>query len=358
VQAYPYPVVVSAASSAINPGNIVFPVPIGTRVAPCPVPARPTLYDLMPSGQYADNTVQNGPTLVSNPSFEAGNTGWTNDGGWTITTGPSYAGTYSAQRAASGTQSALRNAIQIAVVPGQIVIAQGMVSSTAGADGTCYCRVSLLNSSGVEFGDLTGNAITASTSWVQSRVVATMPAGTAFARLEFVAGGGTTGTYYVDAANLAYSANSLAEVPDASGRYAAVEISSNNTALHAASAQVAPSGDDTLSTSYAGIPGVSWSANSYGTSDKWNVTAAIMIQNQSSSLSATINLGIWDGNTAQYGQIQVVVPPGVYSFAVPLSCSFSGLAAGAHTILIKVSCTIGSAILKQLGTYAILQHVY
>lgn len=152
--------------------------------------------------------------MVRNPDFESGDRDWTKEIGWSIVSdGNAYSGSWAGKFVGTSFIAALRNAIIVAVQPGDPVMGVAMVKRTTG-NGLGFVRISWLDSSATEIADSNGNTITSST-YQTSRVVATAPASAAFARIEAVGTGGSISTtIYVDQFNIGIPLKHLGELPD------------------------------------------------------------------------------------------------------------------------------------------------
>lgn len=191
----------------------------------------------------ADNSKNNVPVTILNPNFEAGATGWNNSstgdsGTFLITTAGSFKwdGTYSCVRngnASLGTD-VLRNNAVVGVTQGEVVGATAMTRANA-TNGTANVRVTWLDASNANISSSEGNAITGTTGWVISRIVAPAPANAVKARIELVVRNHTDpgGSYYFDGCMMFKVANSQDEVPDGTtyARIKGTELSSGQHKL-------------------------------------------------------------------------------------------------------------------------------
>lgn len=165
-------------------------------------------------------TLPNGVEMVRNPNLEFGDTGWTKETGFSIISDSAnaYAGSWVAQFVGT-VSAALRNAILIAVQPGDTLVASCMAKRTAG-DGTVWVRIDWLTSALVELSSSNGNAVT-TTTYATSRVVGTAPATAAFARVEAAVTGITVATTaYFDQFNASLFPKHLEEIGDGPTRFA------------------------------------------------------------------------------------------------------------------------------------------
>jgi hypothetical protein len=218
VQATPYPVVVSTAVGVINPITITFPRPIGVKPPVLPNPGHPTLDDLMPLGQWADNTVQNGHILIQNPNFAAGPVGWNTFGNAgvvnNINAGWMDCNYYGQITPASN--SYLINQQQIPVAQGDVASATCYALGTSANGSPAAVMVAFYKIDGTYLTTSFGNNCTSNGMWSRSRFVATAPATAAYAQVGFQVQSMTTGQWQCGGFAASCQANSVDEVPDGS----------------------------------------------------------------------------------------------------------------------------------------------
>lgn len=151
------------ATQAWQPGQLYNP---GTLVRPLTAPP----------------TVQSAPT---NGDFEAGDTGWTKDPGWSINQVTAFTGTWSAQYAATGAPQKMRNTNQVPVTPGMTITASCMVAQGAASSGNAGAQIQIwwLDAAFVQLagaaGFSQGNQVTSGSGgeWKISTVTGTAPVG-------------------------------------------------------------------------------------------------------------------------------------------------------------------------------------
>ncbi len=172
---------------------------------------------LQPSQVGADVTHQNALTLLQNPNFAAGNTGWVLSSGWSIVGGtPLVPGSgYVAQFSTSTTTtSAITNSQSTPCAAGTVVMASCWVLGGTGAVASpAVIRANFYNSSGALVSSNEGNWITSPGSWQQSRVSIVAPANSAYLQIDFAVFNGT-GTWDVCGFAAAFHSNSVDEIPD------------------------------------------------------------------------------------------------------------------------------------------------
>lgn len=164
----------------------------------------------------ADVTARAGLVLLQNPSFEAGPSGWELQSGWSIVNDAanSRAGSYVA--VFTGTSNAVVNLQRIPTEPGEQIMALCWIKSSAGATGTGRVRIDYYSSfSGGYVGSAEGNVIAAGTTYRQSRVVGTTPAGAAYARVDMAVYVGS-GSWYADDFAASLLPRNQDDVPDGS----------------------------------------------------------------------------------------------------------------------------------------------
>jgi hypothetical protein len=127
-------------------------------------------------------------TTPTNPGFESGDSGWTKDAGWGITTsGQRFAGAWSAEFNATATNRRIVNTYLAVIAPGQIINASCQVNQGPSAAGVAGARVEIdwLDASDVLLSTDQGNLVDSASNnnWLQSSVTATAPAGAAKARI-------------------------------------------------------------------------------------------------------------------------------------------------------------------------------
>jgi hypothetical protein len=151
--------------------------------------------------------------LIRNPNFESGDRDWDKGSGFSIVNDPTnaYDGSWVAKFVGT-TIGAFRNALFVAVQPGDVLLATCMIKRTGG-NGSGYVRIDWLNASQTEIGSSDGNAIT-SASYASSRVLGTAPAGAFFGRVEAVASGTSSTTCFFDRFNASLFPKSLDDVPN------------------------------------------------------------------------------------------------------------------------------------------------
>jgi hypothetical protein len=154
------------------------------------------------SADNAQNTANTAQSLASqvavlNAGFDAGDTGWTKDSGWTIQSNGSFGhGAGYAQKSGGAASAALRNVAVCFVQPGHSYTVQALIKAIS-ANGSCYARISWRDVSDSEISTTNGNAITGTTV-AGSFATGVAPAGAIFAHAEIATTGHTTGKYQVD----------------------------------------------------------------------------------------------------------------------------------------------------------------
>ena len=152
--------------------------------------------------------------LMRNPDFEVGDRDWVKGTGFTIENDPANA--YDGDRVGKfvGTaQAAISNPINIAVQPGDVLMANCMTKRTAG-DGNTRVRIVWRDASKTDISASAGNNITSS-SYALSRVVATAPAGAFFAVVQgFSTGMTVSQTAYYDQFQASFFPQDLDDVED------------------------------------------------------------------------------------------------------------------------------------------------
>lgn len=144
-------------------------------------------------------------TILANPGFESGDTGWTKSGGWVITTGfPTYAGSYSANidtdRTGHDETSDIINNNVASVVPGKTVTVRGRCWGV-GADGNVAAVLIIwYDASFNEISKKEGNYSNwgSHKSWDLSSVTDTAPAGAAYVGAGFRGKSNVNGAVAVD----------------------------------------------------------------------------------------------------------------------------------------------------------------
>jgi hypothetical protein len=151
--------------------------------------------------------------LVRNPNFESGDRDWSKGTGFSIVNDPmnAYQGDWVA-RFIGTTAAGLRNTVNIACQPGDVLVATCMIKRTAG-DGAGYVRLIWCDASGAEIGATNGNSVTSS-SYAASRVVGTAPASAHHARVATAASGTANTTIYFDQFNASLFPKSIDEISD------------------------------------------------------------------------------------------------------------------------------------------------
>jgi hypothetical protein len=130
------------------------------------------------------------PVSITNPGFEAGDTGWTKETGWTISNAggfEKYTGSWSAQFDNTSTTNRIL-ATAVACLPGQSITASCFVSDKGGASGSDAAGGAVLlrwlTAASAEISVSEGNAITRSEGgWKRSTVTATAPDTAAFVQI-------------------------------------------------------------------------------------------------------------------------------------------------------------------------------
>lgn len=122
-------------------------------------------------------TVSDFSTIADNPTFEAGDVGWSKEGQWSIVNSPSeaFGGNWVARTATSGVGQALRNTVLIPVVPGDEFYAEAMVKCSTYTGGLgVHVRLSCRSAAGAEISTPGGNFVT-STTYAKSSLSFTVP---------------------------------------------------------------------------------------------------------------------------------------------------------------------------------------
>ena len=161
-----------------------------------------------------------GILLMRNPDFESGDQNWTKQTGFTIENDPAnaYDGNWVGKFVGIAA-AAMRNSIIFSCSPGNLVVAHCFIKRTVG-DGGPRVRISWLDASKVEIRTTPGNAVTSS-AYALSRVVATAPAATFFARVEALMLSATVSTTaFFDQFYASFSPIDLDDVGDSPTRLA------------------------------------------------------------------------------------------------------------------------------------------
>jgi hypothetical protein len=167
---------------------------------------------------------------VVNPGFDAGDTGWTKESGWSIKADGSFGhGAGYAQKSGGSSAAALRNTAVCFVEQGHSYKVQALIKAI-GANGQCYARISWRDINDAEIGTFTnGNAITGTTLG-GSFAVGQPPAGAVFAHAEIAATGHTAGTYQVDNVVSSLQPATADEIAETAGKKWAAESGADKTA--------------------------------------------------------------------------------------------------------------------------------
>jgi hypothetical protein len=138
-----------------------------------------------------------------NPSFEAGDTGWTPDANWTIVEDAANArfGSWVAKLTNGGSNQRIRNHAVIQVDEGDRVLAQAHCKRTGGT-GDLRVRIQWMQADGTEISRTQGNGVTSS-SYEISRAVGVAPSGAVIARLDIWQATATGTSGYADGAYMA-----------------------------------------------------------------------------------------------------------------------------------------------------------
>lgn len=154
---------------------------------------------------------------VLNPGFDAGDTGWSKESGWSIKSDGSFGvGQGYAEHFGGQADAALRNNAICFVEPGKSYKVQALIRAI-GANGVCYARISWRNLSDVEIGFTAGNTITGNTT-DGSYATGQAPSGAVFAHAEIATDNHTTGRYQVDNVVSSLQPATADEIAESSGR--------------------------------------------------------------------------------------------------------------------------------------------
>ncbi len=127
-------------------------------------------------------------TPISNNSFESGTTDYALGSGWSVTSGSAFLGTKKAQITGLQAATVIRNtATNAPVAPGKVINAKCRVKSGNSSQGNV--RLVWLDASFVDLSSNDGNVVTDGSSWRESAVTATAPAGAAYVNIAAVAVG-------------------------------------------------------------------------------------------------------------------------------------------------------------------------
>lgn len=154
---------------------------------------------------------------VVNPGFDAGDTGWTKESGWSIKNDGSFGfGQGYAEKSGGAANAAIRNTAVCFVELGKSYRVQALVRAIA-ANGQCYARISWRDLNDNEVGTTNGNLVTGSTV-AGSFAVGQAPAGAVFAHAEIAATSHTTGKYQVDNVISTLQPATADEISESTGR--------------------------------------------------------------------------------------------------------------------------------------------
>jgi hypothetical protein len=184
-------------------------------------------------------------------------------------------------------------------------------------------------------------------------VAATAPAGTAYAEIAFEVLPPVAGTWYFGGFTATIQPNSLDEVPDGGGRFAAIETGADKTLNHVLT--TAAFGPPSSVTGNGTITLFAWDVISNDPSDVFNLSAECSVQFPASD---TINLYAYADGTKRFGYGQCTSQNSSYPQNVPFIGSVTGLAAGPHTITLTFETGgIFSATIIENTCYTLLQQI-
>ena len=171
--------------------------------------------NLKPAQPNADVTAQNANVLLQNPNFANGSVGWSLQSGWSVIPGtPCVPGSSNVAQwySATGFTSAISNNQNIPCAPGNVISASCWLNGSSATAGAVCIRINFWNASGLIVNDQPAT-IPFGSNWLQSRLVATAPATSTYATIDFAVYGGV-GTWYLCGFSASILASSQDEVPD------------------------------------------------------------------------------------------------------------------------------------------------
>jgi hypothetical protein len=184
-----------------------------------------TLDKLVPFVSGMDSTFPT-PDTIYNPSFEAGNVGWTLQTNWGIGQGHACFGNWSAYIAGTSTSplvtsSSLLNTYHFPMTPGSFYYAQCLIDGTSAgvgnvlSPGYAAAQIIFYNASNVVISVSYGNFVYfGGLGWNLSRIEAAAPAGTSYGLIGVIVNNQETGTVFVDDFEANAVAPALVDVPD------------------------------------------------------------------------------------------------------------------------------------------------
>jgi hypothetical protein len=359
--------VISSTASIIGPATITFPRAIGIKPPTIPNPARPTLDDLMPLGQWADNTagqafVYAGTTesIVPNGDFLLGNID-----GWflaeTYAPGPAtfgYDGTGAHGLLINGGGNTGVGSSSFRVIPGQKYRFVFYVWAGSGTQ-SVYLRVNyattyvaqITQSNRSGYTDLMANGSIANGVPTSYSYDWTCPAGVNYASAAVYGWNTATSPIAVGKVScIPYSAaaqwgadvtgsNTAGDVQTGAGKSVA-EPGANVTAGHVLTSVTQASPGTTLSSaSFAPINGASFSVSASGANDVYNLWMQFVASGQTGDsfyLKVMVdganppNTSQWPSYSASFIYAGAAGAGAQNSFF--MLATVSGLSAGAHTI--------------------------
>ncbi len=297
--------------------------------------------------------------LLQNPNFAAGDVGWTLDPGASIVASggsvpaPPSGGPNVLQIAYIGSSYAV-NKQAVPCAPGSVLSVSAYCYGVTGATGSVSISLNFYNSAGALLSDTLSALATASAAWESLRVVATAPAGSAYAEIVANVQSATTSTpWFFSGFSPSILPNSLNDVPDSpsTNRYAAVETGADKTLNHVLTTGI--SANVTYPTSgLTAIPGFAWDVTANSASDVFNIAGQFMWEGPGGADVQVV--GIVDGSYASafgYGFDWNTSAATAYG-NVAFFGTATGLAAGAHTIALYYYSPNGNTITLGASGYS------
>ena len=173
-----------------------------------------SLYRKWAAESGADVSSVNVDLVLQNPSFEAGDKGWSKQAGWEITNvGSPRTGAWCAQFSGNAA-AAIVNDQHAPCAAGDVITISAWLKSTNNANGNASARLFFRDASGAIIGGENATSIAPTTVYQQSRGVFQVPANAVSLYVDVAVFGRTTGVWFLDDVQCIFLARSQDEVPD------------------------------------------------------------------------------------------------------------------------------------------------
>lgn len=153
-------------------------------------------------------------SLLQNANFVSGDVGWTPQVGWSVIAGSGYNSSPYLGKFTGSATALLSNNQKIPCAPGNVISASCYTVADAGATGTAQLMIAWYQADGTFISWDLSPAAVADQAWHPARVVATAPALTGYATINFAVFGPATLTRDVGGFTASLLANSVDEVPN------------------------------------------------------------------------------------------------------------------------------------------------